>query len=514
MARIERALLSVYDKTGIVEFSKALSDRQISLLSSGGTARTLRDAGITVEDVSSVTGFPEMLDGRVKTIHPKIHAGILARRSDDHLFQIRERGIDTIDMVVVNLYPFSETVRCGCTHEEAVEQIDIGGPTLIRSAAKNHESVAVVVDPEDYPSIIASLDEENALPGDMLRELAYKAFEHTARYDISISSHLWKENNPDDPFPPYINLSFKKGFQTRYGENPHQRGAFYVEEGSHSHCAARARQLHGKQLSFNNLLDLNDALELIKEFPEKPTVAEIKHTNPCGIASADTVSEAYALAHSIDPMSAFGGIVAANRMVDGHMATAMKEFFIECVISPGYTEEALEILTEKKNIRLMEIDGLEPGPQHMDYKRIVGGLLVQDANTRTLDMQQCKVVTRREPTAKEMEGLVFAWRLVKHVKSNSVVYTTHNMGIGIGAGQMSRVDSAIIAARKGGERVRGCVMASDAFFPFRDAVDQAAAAGITAAIHPGGSVRDEEVISAADEHDMAMIFTGYRVFKH
>ncbi|MDG6220652.1 MAG: bifunctional phosphoribosylaminoimidazolecarboxamide formyltransferase/IMP cyclohydrolase, partial [Candidatus Thermoplasmatota archaeon] len=312
MTSVERALLSVHNKTGIVDFSKALSDRGIQLLSSGGTAKTLRDANIPVTDVSEITNFPEMLDGRVKTLHPRIHGGILARRTEEHLNQIKAKNIQTIDMVVVNLYPFRETVARGCTLPEAIEQIDIGGPTLIRSAAKNHESVAVVVDPQDYVRILEALDESNVLPQKLREELAYKAFDHTARYDIAISQHLWTQFNPGEPFPPNLNLTLKKEFQTRYGENPHQRGAFYVEEGDVGTCASRAKQIHGKQLSYNNLIDLNDAFELIKEFPEMPTIAEIKHTNPCGIASAETISEAYRLSHSIDPMSAFGGVVASN----------------------------------------------------------------------------------------------------------------------------------------------------------------------------------------------------------
>lgn len=514
MATVKKALLSVSDKTGIVDFARSLSEKGITLISSGGTARTIREAGIEVTDVSEVTGFPEMLDGRVKTLHPVVHGGILARRTPDHIGQLEEKGIDTIDMVVVNLYPFKQTIAKGCSLEEAVEQIDIGGPTMIRSAAKNHESVAVVVDPADYNMVIEAMGNGQELPLDTLRELAYKAFSHTAGYDIAISNYLWGQYHPGEPFPPELHLTFNKEFQTRYGENPHQRGAFYSEEAHGQVCVEGAKQLHGKQLSYNNLLDLNDAMELIKEFQDKPTIAEIKHTNPCGIASADTISEAYTLSHSIDPMSAFGGVVAANREVDEATADQMKEYFIECVIAPSFSQGALDILTKKKNIRLLEIGDLQPTKPHMDYKRIVGGLLVQDKNTRLLDWEQCKVVSARQPTEEERLGLAFAWKLVKHVKSNSVVYATHNMGIGIGAGQMSRVDSAIIAARKGGERVRGCVMASDAFFPFRDAVDEAAQAGITAVIHPGGSIRDEEVIQAANEHDMAMVFTGYRVFKH
>ena len=514
MTGIKSALISVHDKTGITEFARGLCEKNVRLISSGGTASRIREAGIDVEDVSTITGFPEMLDGRVKTLHPKIHGGILAKRTKDHLSQISDKGISTIDMVVVNLYPFRETVAKGCSLEEAVEQIDIGGPTLIRSAAKNHESVAVVVDPSDYNMILDSMGQDNSLSDELMMDLAYKAFDHTARYDIAISSYLWGQRHPEDPFPPHLNLTFKKEFQTRYGENPHQRGSFYKEETTVPSCAANAKQLHGKQLSFNNLLDLNDALELIKEFPERPTVAEIKHTNPCGIASADTISEAYRMAHSIDPMSAFGGVIASNRPIDKGLADQMKEFFVECVIAPGYTPEALEILTQKKNIRIMETGELEAALHHMDYKRIVGGLLVQDGNTKKLEWDECKIVTKRRPTTEEKQGLEFAWRLVKNVKSNAVVYSTKDMGIGIGAGQMSRVDSAIIAARKGGDRVKGCVMASDAFFPFRDAVDQAAEAGITAAIHPGGSMRDEEVVEAADQHNMAMVFTGYRVFKH
>ncbi|MCK4717214.1 MAG: bifunctional phosphoribosylaminoimidazolecarboxamide formyltransferase/IMP cyclohydrolase, partial [Thermoplasmata archaeon] len=379
MAKISRALLSVSDKRGIVDLAKVLSEKGIALLSSGGTARTIREAGITVEDVAEVTGAPEMLDGRVKTLHPVIHGGILARRTPDHLDQLEERGIGTIDMVVVNLYPFRETIAKGCALEDAVEQIDIGGPTLIRSAAKNHKNVTVVVDPSDYPLVLEAMGDGRTVPADIMRELAYKAFDHTARYDIAISGYLWKQYHPEEPFPPHLNLTFKREFQTRYGENPHQKGAFYLEEEEYGTCAARAEQLHGKQLSYNNILDLNDALELIKEFPERPTIAEIKHTNPCGIASADSISEAYRLSHSIDPMSAFGGVVAANRPVDEATAEQMKDLFIECVIAPSFTPKALEILTRKKNIRLLGSGNLVPTKPHLEYKRIVGGLLVQDA---------------------------------------------------------------------------------------------------------------------------------------
>ncbi len=514
MVEVRRALISVSDKTGIVDFGRFLREKGVEIISTGGTGRVLRENGVDVVDVSSITGFPEMLDGRVKTLHPKIHAGILARNTPEHMEQMEKMGIKPIDMVVVNLYPFRETVRRGAGWEEAIENIDIGGPTLIRSAAKNHERVVVVVDPADYPRVMEAMDENNSVPDEMAKELAYKAFDHTARYDIAISGYFWEKLHPGDIFPPYLNLSFRRQMTLRYGENPHQRGALYVEDPMPTIAAVGARQLHGKKLSFNNILDVNDALELVREFPEMPTVAEIKHTNPCGVASAPTIAEAYRKAHSVDPMSAFGGVVAANREIDALTAEQMTGVFIECLIAPSFSDEALEILRRKKNIRLLEVGDLSPNPGYIDYKRVVGGLLVQDANTRALNWDECRVVTEREPTEKERKAMEYGWRVVKHVKSNAVVYSKEDMVVGIGAGQMSRVDSAIIAARKGGARVKGSAMASDAFFPFRDAVDEAARAGITAIIQPGGSIRDREVIEAADEHNMAMVFTGYRVFKH
>ncbi|MCD6461160.1 MAG: bifunctional phosphoribosylaminoimidazolecarboxamide formyltransferase/IMP cyclohydrolase [Thermoplasmata archaeon] len=514
MIRVRRAVISVSDKTGIADLGRFLADKGVHLLSSGGTSRVLRDAGVEVEEISSYTGFPEMLDGRIKTLHPRIHGGILARATDEHMAQIRKAGIEPIDMVVVNLYPFRETVEKGAGYKEAVEQIDIGGPTLVRSAAKNHERVLVVVDPTDYPEVMETLEREGGIPEEMAKRYAYKAFDHTARYDITIASYLWRQQNPDDPFPPHLNLTFGRAYPLRYGENPHQKGAFYLEEKIPPATVSAARQLHGKQLSFNNILDVDAAVELVKEFSERPTVVEIKHTNPCGIASADTIAEAYRKSHSIDPMSAFGGVVAANRPVDEEMAREMKGVFVECLAAPSFTPGALEILRKKKNIRLLELGALYSTPPYLDYKRVAGGLLVQESNLKTLDWGECRIVTDREPTPQEKKALEYAWRVVKHVKSNAVVYAREDMVVGIGAGQMSRVDSAIIAARKGGDMVPGSVMASDAFFPFRDAVDAAAEAGITAAIQPGGSIRDHEVIQAANEHDMAMVFTGYRVFRH
>jgi phosphoribosylaminoimidazolecarboxamide formyltransferase/IMP cyclohydrolase len=514
---IQRALISVSDKTGVAEFAKALSGMGVEILSTGGTARALREAGVAVKDVSEETGFPEIMEGRVKTLHPKIHGGLLARRSSsDHMAQAAEHGIRPIDLVAVNLYPFEAAIaKPGCTFDEAVENIDIGGPTMLRSAAKNHEDVTVVVDPGDYAGV---LDEMQAGGGAVSaatnRRLAQKVFAHTAHYDAAIAAYLAGQTEGAEKFPRVLSLTFDLAQGLRYGENPHQEAAFYRDPVVDEPSVAGARQLHGKEMSFNNFLDANAALELAREF-ERPTAVIVKHNNPCGVASADALADAYRMARDTDPLSAFGGVIALNRPLDGETAGEIAGLFVEVVIAPGYASEALEALGAKKNVRLLEVDALTPTRDGMDIRRVVGGLLVQDRDTgRIPDVKALKVVTRRRPTDEEYAGLAFAWKVGKHVKSNAIVYARGERTIGVGAGQMSRVDSARIAAQKANFPLTGTAMASDAFFPFRDGIDTAAEVGVAAVIQPGGSVRDEEVIAAADEHGMAMVFTGMRHFRH
>lgn len=514
--KVELALLSVSDKTGLTEFGRELAALGIQMLSTGGTAKSLREAGLPVTGVSEHTGFPEILNGRVKTLHPKIHAGILARTSEpEHRETLQAQGIPAIGLVVVNLYPFQRTVsREGVGLEEAIEQIDIGGPTMVRAAAKNFEHVAVVVDPADYARIVEQLKAEGAVSRNLRFELARKAFSHTAAYDAGISA--WLEGRFGEPLPGTLHLSLRQEAILRYGENPHQQAALYRQSGLPPEGIVAAVQKHGKQLSFNNYLDLDGAWNLAREF-ESTGCAIIKHTNPCGAALGETVKEAYLRALECDPVSAFGSIIACNREVDADAAEEMGKLFVEAIVAPSYTPEALEILERKKNIRIMEIP---PPPTHpnpyrgFDFKRIDGGLLVQDRDRHQLGGDDLKVVTQRAPTAEEMAELRFAWVVCKHVKSNAIVYTRDCRTLGIGAGQMSRVDSARIAAEKCRSELAGAVMASDAFFPFRDGLDEAAQRGIRAVIQPGGSVRDEEVIQAADEHGMAMVFTGVRHFRH
>lgn len=518
---VERALISVSDKTGIVDFARALADRGVELLSTGGTFRAIKDAGIAVREVSDYTGFPEMMDGRVKTLHPKVHGGILGRRGQDDGV-MADNDIQPIDLVVVNLYPFQQTVaRPDCTLEDAVENIDIGGPTMVRSAAKNHAHVGIVTDAADYARVLDDLEAGNGQLSDTLRfDLAIKAFEHTAAYDSAIANHFGKlvgENNQD--FSRTINLNFKKAQDMRYGENPHQKAAFYVEREPSTASVATARQLQGKALSYNNIADTDAALECVKSFT-KPACVIVKHANPCGVAvSLDGIDQAYDLAFATDPESAFGGIIAFNRELDATTAKAIVDRqFVEVIIAPSISEEALSITAAKKNVRVLEcgeIDG--PTASGLDYKRVNGGLLVQDRDVGMVGESDLKVVTKRAPTETEMHDLIFAWKVAKFVKSNAIVYARNRQTIGVGAGQMSRVNSARIAAIKAehaGLEVKGSVMASDAFFPFRDGIDNAATNGIRCVIQPGGSIRDEEVIAAADEADMAMVFTGMRHFRH
>jgi phosphoribosylaminoimidazolecarboxamide formyltransferase / IMP cyclohydrolase len=521
MAKITRALISVSDKTGVVEFSRELAQFGVEILSTGGTAKLLREAGLAVKDVSEFTGFPEMLDGRVKTLHPKVHGGLLGMRGNpEHVATMKAHGIEPIDMVVVNLYPFEATVaKPGCTLEDAIENIDIGGPTMLRSAAKNNADVTVLVDHADYRRV---LDEMAANGGSVSKEtnfgLAVKVYQHTAAYDGAISNWLGKKLGPENAeFPPTLTLQFKKAQGMRYGENPHQKAAFYVEGEVREASIATSCQLQGKELSYNNIGDTDAALECVKQFSEGAACVIVKHANPCGVAIGSTLLEAYDRAYKTDPESAFGGIIACNRELDAETAKAIVDRqFVEVIIAPRVSRAAVEIVAAKKNVRLMECGEWPAEPlQRLDMKRVNGGLLVQDTDLAIYE--DLKVVTRRAPTEKEMTDLLFTWRVAKFVKSNAIVYGKDGMTIGVGAGQMSRVNSARIAAIKAehaGLEVKGAVMASDAFFPFRDGLDNAAAVGITAVIQPGGSMRDEEVIAAADEHGIAMVFTAMRHFRH
>ncbi|AAZ98411.1 phosphoribosylaminoimidazolecarboxamide formyltransferase/IMP cyclohydrolase bifunctional enzyme [Thiobacillus denitrificans ATCC 25259] len=517
---IKRALLSVSDKTGLVDFARALATAGVELLSTGGTAKTLRDAGLAVIDVSEYTGFPEMLDGRVKTLHPKVHGGILARRDlDDHVATMDTHSLGYIDLVCVNLYPFVATVSKPHTLDDAIENIDIGGPAMVRSSAKNYRFVAIVTDPADYPALVVEMQANAGALTDATRfTLAKKAFSHTAEYDGAISNYLTSLNdaNERETFGEKLNLQFTRAQICRYGENPHQAGAFYVESDAPAGTIATARQIQGKELSYNNIADTDAALECIKQFDAAPACVIVKHANPCGVAYGTSLMEAYDRAYATDPESAFGGIIAFNGRLDGATAAAIVERqFVEVIIAPAVSPEASAAVAAKKNVRLLECGQWTGSVAQLDMKRVAGGLLVQDADV--LLNAELKVVTQRAPTDKEMDDLLFAWRVAKFVKSNAIVYAKDRMTIGVGAGQMSRVNSARIAAIKAehaGLVVPGSVMASDAFFPFRDGIDQAAAAGIKAVIQPGGSMRDDEVIAAANEHGLAMVFTGTRHFRH
>jgi len=519
MNKIQRALLSVSDKTGIVDFAKSLAAMGVEILSTGGTAKLLAQNGVKVIEVSDYTGFPEMMDGRVKTLHPKIHGGILGRRGTDDGV-MKQHNIGGIDLVVVNLYPFEQTVaKAGCTLEDAIENIDIGGPTMIRAAAKNHKDVTIVVDAADYSRVLDEMKQNNGATTHATRfDLMVKTFEHTARYDGMIANYFGKliAEEPTT-FPRTFNSQFRKVQEMRYGENPHQKAAFYVEHAPEIGSVATAKQLQGKELSYNNIGDTDAALECVKQFDGAPACVIVKHANPCGVAIGSTLLEAYDRAYQTDPESAFGGIIAFNGRLDGETAKVIVERqFVEVIIAPEVSPEAIEAVAAKKNVRLLACGQWPSQPAaRLDYKRVNGGLLVQEADL--LLTGEIKVVTKRAPTAKEMEDLLFAWRIAKFVKSNAIVYGKDQMTIGVGAGQMSRVNSARIAAIKAehaGLEVKGSVMASDAFFPFRDGIDSAAAAGIAAVIQPGGSMRDEEVIAAANEHGMAMVFTGMRHFRH
>ncbi len=516
---IKKALISVSDKSGIVEFAAELVALHVSILSTGGTARVLQEAGLKVLEVADYTGFPEMMDGRVKTLHPKIHGGLLGRRGQDDAVMAAQ-GIEPIDMVVVNLYPFEQTIAVdGCKLAAAVENIDIGGPAMLRSAAKNYHDVAVVVNPEDYATVLGELQGQNGqLSCERRFALAKRAFEHTARYDGVIAGYLGSMDDRGEPagLPQTLNLQFNKAQDMRYGENPHQQAAFYVSKNQHEASIATAKQLQGKALSYNNIGDTNAALECVKQFDEGPACVIVKHANPCGVALGATCLEAYELAFSTDPESSFGGIVAFNQKLDAKTAAAIIDRqFVEVIIAPEIAAEVIEVMARKKQVRLLVCGYWDTAAARQDYKRVNGGMLVQDADLALY--QELSIVSRRQPKAEEMRDLLFGWKVAKFVKSNAIVYTAGKRTIGVGAGQMSRINSARIAAIKAehaGLVVRGAVMASDAFFPFRDGIDAAAAVGITAVIQPGGSIRDGEVIAAADEHNMAMVYTGMRHFRH
>ncbi len=521
---IRRAILSVSDKSGLVDLARTLAEFRVELISTGGTRKALEAAGLPVRDIADLTGFPEMLDGRVKTLHPRVYAGILAIRDNaEHQATLAKHEIAPIDLIVCNLYPFEATLaRPGSTPEEIIENIDIGGPTMVRAAAKNFHDVAIVTDPSQYGAVIEELrSQKGALSLPTRERLAAAAFARTAAYDAAISAYF-ATRQADAELPQHLGLSFERRMLLRYGENPHQKAAFYVEPGYRQASVATAKSLHGKELSFNNILDLDSAFNLVREF-EEPAAIVIKHNNPCGAAIAKTLDEAYRKAFEGDPVSAYGGVLGFNREIDDATAKEITEpnRFVECIIAPGFTPAAFEMITTrpswKKNVRLLETGPLEPASRAsapLDYRRVSGGLLVQGRDQAADDFAAMKVVTKRAPTPQELADLKFAWKVCKHVKSNAIVFAKNGMVVGVGAGQMSRVDSVHLAGRKSGERSKGSVMASDAFFPFRDNIDEAAKAGITAVVQPGGSMRDQDSIQACDEHGMAMVLTGVRHFRH
>lgn len=520
MAKIQRALISVSDKMGVIEFARALAAQGIEILSTGGTAKLLADSHIPVIEVSDHTGFPEMMDGRVKTLHPKIHGGLLGRRGIDESV-MQAHGIKPIDLLVVNLYPFEQTIaKPDCDLAIAIENIDIGGPAMLRSAAKNHASVTVIVDAQDYATVLKEIQQNQGSVSLNTRQvLARKVFAHTAAYDGAIANYLGKIDSHDPVFPPTLSLQFHKTQNMRYGENPHQHAAFYVEKSHKEACIATSVQLQGKELSYNNVADSDAALECVKAFTETPACVIVKHANPCGVAVGATILEAYESAYKTDPTSAFGGIIAFNRPLDAITAkTIVERQFVEVIIAPSVAEDAKPILATKQNVRVLSCgEWAVTHTQYFDFKRVNGGLLVQDNDAGIVTRADLKIVSKRQPTEQEIADLLFAWKVVKFVKSNAIIYCKNGSTIGIGAGQMSRVYSAKIAAIKAQDEkleVKGSVMASDAFFPFRDGIDAAAAAGITAVIQPGGSMRDAEVIAAADEHGIAMVFSGMRHFRH
>ena len=510
---MKRALLSVSDKTGIVEFAKGLREAGYELVSTGGTKKTLAENGIEVIGIEEITKFPEIMDGRVKTLHPNVHGGLLAKRNDDaHLAQLAEHHIQPIDLVCVNLYPFQHTIsKPDVTPDEAIENIDIGGPTMLRSAAKNHEFVTVVVDPSDYDIVLAQLSENGEVSEQKKRQLAAKVFRHTAAYDAVISEYMTKlaeEENPES-----VTLTYNLKQSLRYGENPHQRASFYQKPLGSTFSVAYATQLHGKELSYNNINDADAALLIVRDF-DQPAAVAVKHMNPCGVGVGETLAEAFRKAYEADSTSIFGGIIALNREVDAETATLLKDIFLEIIIAPSFTKDALEVLTGKKNIRLLTVDFEGELKKEKKTTSIQGGLLIQDLDTVGFDQATLSIPTKRGPSEKEWAALKLGWKVVKHVKSNAIVVSGEQMTYGIGAGQMNRVGAANIALAQAGEKAAGAALASDAFFPMDDTVEAAAKAGITVIIQPGGSVRDEDSIKKADEYDIAMVFTGVRHFKH
>lgn len=514
MKSIRRAILSVYDKTGIIDFARGLESLNVDLISTGGTAKMLKNSGVKVKDISELTGFPEILDGRVKTLHPFVHAGILAiRENEEHMKLLEKHNIGLIDMVVVNLYPFEEVLKKGAPHADIIENIDIGGPTMLRAAAKNYNDVTVIVDPDDYTMVLNEMKaNKNQLSDEIRIQLAQKVFERTASYDSIINDYFLKYLNKKGFYEKLI-ISLQKVKDLRYGENPHQSAALYVNMSENRQSLASVLPLQGKELSYNNIIDAESARALIFEFDE-PAVAIIKHTNPCGVATGSDIFEAYKKALSVDPVSAFGGIIATNRTIDGNSAAEMSKLFVEVIVSPDFSKDALEIFGKKKNLRLLQL----PAPASasgFSIRGIDGGMVVQSCDdTGRGEVKNAKIVSERKPTEAEINALDFAWKVAKHVKSNAIVFAKEGMALGVGAGQMSRVDSVKIAVMKAQHPLKGSVVASDAFFPFRDGIDEIAKAGATAVVHPGGSVRDDEVIMAADEHKMAMLFTGVRHFRH
>ncbi|HAS74491.1 MAG TPA: bifunctional phosphoribosylaminoimidazolecarboxamide formyltransferase/inosine monophosphate cyclohydrolase [Clostridiales bacterium UBA8960] len=512
----KRALISVSDKTGIIEFAKALNDLGVELISTGGTEVALRNAGIEVKNISEVTGFPECLDGRVKTLHPAVHGGILAIREDaSHMSQLEALNIETIDFVVINLYPFKQTVlNPDASFEDAIENIDIGGPTMLRSAAKNHKDVVVVIDPNDYMRVIKALQHDNHVDYEMKFDLALKVFKHTAHYDAMIASYLVKKGNRE-PFTDTMTVTYEKVQDLRYGENPHQKAAFYKEVFETEGTLADAIQLHGKEMSYNNINDASGAIALIKELSDKPAVVAVKHSSPCGVGTGFDVLHAYTKAYDCDPVSIFGGIVATNRKIDLKTAEKMSETFLEIIIAPDYDSDALERLKQKKNLRVLKLDEISKpiSKEQHDMKKVLGGVLIQEADNELIE-GEFKAVTERIPTKKEVEELIFAWKVVKHAKSNGIVISRDGQTLGLGQGQVSRVWATENAIRQSNYPTKGAVLASDAFFPFADAIKAAAEAGISAIIQPGGSMRDAEVIDEANKYGIAMIFTGMRHFKH
>ena len=520
MSKIQRALISVSDKTGIVEFAKGLAGLGVEILSTGGTAKALKDAGLGVKDVSEHTNFPEMLGGRLKTLHPKIHGGLLWRRDNPQDQEdVKAHNIDPIDMVVVNLYPFEQTVsKPDVKFEEAIENIDIGGPTMLRAASKNFKDVIVIVDPDDYSKILEELNSGNGEAGyDTRYYLARKVFAHTAKYDTLISNYLNKQAEPDNPFQPTLNMSFSRISSLRYGENPHMKAAVYREPLYNGLSIVDAKILQGKEMSFNNYLDSSASVDLAKEFKGQPTAVIVKHNNPCGVAVDDSISRAYKNAFETDPISAFGGVISLNRNVDEATAKEILSLFVEIIIAPGFDPEALKLLSAKPNIRLLELD-ITKDVTGFEMRKIQGGLLVQERDAAMIeDLRSLKVATKRQPDDDEYAAMAFAWRICKHMKSNAIIYSTKDRTLGIGCGQTSRVDSARLAAMKAGNfniSLKGSAVASDAFFPNRDGIDVVAEAGATAVIQPGGSIKDADTIAAADEHNMAMVFTGMRHFRH